>query len=203
LQNEWELVHEGTHSLGPKGFSYSIIKEKTNKLGFDLYLVDIKGLLDREKIYGYNDDTERFTSFQIAVCDWISKWRHKPDIIHVHDHHAGLIPFMIKYCFAFNHLADIPSVLTIHNAQYQGWIGWEKSYYLPAYDNWKWGMLDWKKNINPLASAVKCAWKVKTVSQSYMNELTISANGTKDLFKYVKVKCTGIRNGINNDFRKP
>jgi len=203
LQNDWELVHEGTQNLGPKGFYYSVIKEKTNKLGFDLYLVDIKGLLDREKIYGYNDDTERFTSFQIAVCDWISKWQHKPDVIHVHDHHAGLIPFMIKYCFAFNHLADIPTVLTIHNAQYQGWMGWDKSYYLPAYDNWKWGMLDWKNNINPLASAVRCAWKVNTVSLSYMNELRVSANGLEDLFEYEKGKCTGILNGIDNDFWNP
>ncbi len=203
LQNEWELVHEGGQYLGPKAFHYSIIKEKTNKLGFDLYLVDIKGLLDREKVYGYDDDTERFTAFQIAVCNWISKWQHRPDIIHVHDHHAGLIPFMLKYCQAFNHLAAIPTVLTIHNAQYQGWIGWDKSYYIPAYDSWKWGMLDWKKNINPLASAVKCAWKVNTVSKSYMNELKISANGLEDLFEYEKGKCTGILNGIDYEVWNP
>ena len=203
LQNDWELVHQGTQYLGPKGFQYSVIKEKTNKLGFDLYLLDINGLLDREKVYGYNDDNERFTAFQIAVCDWLSKWQHKPDIIHVHDHQAGLIPFMIKYCFAFNHLADIPTVLTIHNAQYQGWMGWDKSYYLPAYDNWKWGMMDWKNNINPLASAIRCAWKVNTVSKSYMDELKYNANGLEDLFEYEKGKCTGILNGIDNDFWNP
>ena len=202
-QNEWDLVHEGTQQLGQAGFYYSVIKEKTNKLGFDLYLVDISGLLDREKIYGYNDDTERFLSFQIAVCDWISKWQHRPDIIHVHDHHAGLIPFMIKYCYEFNHLAGIPSVLTIHNAQYQGWIGWDKNYYLPVYDDWKRGMLDWKDNINPLASAVKCAWKVNTVSWSYMDELKISANGLEDLFEYEKGKCSGILNGIDYEVWNP
>ncbi len=48
-------------------FEFTIIKEKTNKLGFELYLVDVNGLLDREKVYGYNDDNERFTAFQI-VC---------------------------------------------------------------------------------------------------------------------------------------
>lgn len=203
LQNDWELVHEGSQHLGAKGFQYSVIKEKTNKLGFDLYLLDINGLLDREKIYGYTDDNERFTAFQIAVCDWLSKWQHKPDIIHVHDHQAGLIPFMIKYCFAFKHLADIPTLFTIHNAQYQGWMDWDKSNYLPAYDNWKWGMLDWKNNINPLACAVRCAWKVNTVSQSYMNELKTNANGLEELFEYEKGKCTGILNGIDNDFWNP
>ncbi len=203
LQNDWELVHEGNQFLGAQFFHYSIIKEATNKLGYDLYLVDINGLLDREKIYGYDDDTERFVAFQIAVCDWMSKWSHRPDIIHVHDYHAGLIPFMVKFCGAFNNLKFIPTVLTIHNAQYQGWMGWEKNYLLPAYDNWKWGMLDWKDNINPLASAIKCAWKVNTVSNSYMEELRFNSNGLEDLFEYEKGKCTGIINGIDNEVWDP
>ena len=203
LQNEWELVHEGVQYLGPKKFQYSVIKEKTNKLGFDLYLLDINGLLDRENVYGYDDDTERFVSFQIAVCDWISNWEHKPDIIHVHDHHAGLIPFMIKYCYSFKKLSEIPSVLTVHNAQYQGWMNWNKSYYLPAYDTWKASMMEWDKMINPLASAIKCAWKVNTVSWSYMDELKLSANGLENLFEYEKGKCSGILNGIDNEVWDP
>jgi starch synthase len=201
--NEWELVHEGGQHLGPHWFHYSVIKEKTNKLGFDLFLVDINGLLDREKIYGYDDDTERFLSFQIAVVDWVSQWKHKPDIVHVHDHHTGLIPFMMKHCFVFNHLADIPTVCTIHNAQYQGAMGWDKSYYLPAWDNWKWGALDWNGSINPLASAVKCAWKVTTVSWSYLEELKYMSNGLESLFEYENGKCAGILNGIDNEVWDP
>ena len=86
-QNDWELVHEGSQHMGSHWFNYAVIREKTNKLGFELYLVDVNGLLDREKIYGYDDDTERFMAFQIATCDWISKWAYTPDIIHCHDHH--------------------------------------------------------------------------------------------------------------------
>ena len=202
-ENEWELVHQSSQYLGPQWFNYNVIKEKTNKLGFDLFLVDINGLLDREKVYGYDDDTERFISFQIAVCDWLSKWQHKPDIVHVHDHHAGLIPFMLQNCYAFQHLFDVPTIVTIHNAQYQGWMGWDKSYYLPAWDSWKGGQLEWNKTINPLASAVKCAWKVTTVSYSYMNELRYMANGLENLFEYEKGKCTGILNGIDNEVWDP
>jgi starch synthase len=201
--NEWELVHEGGQNLGPHWFHYSVIKEKTNKLGFDLFLVDINGLLDREKIYGYSDDSERFVSFQIAVVDWISKWGHKPDIVHVHDHHTGLIPFMMKHCYVFNHLADIPTVCTIHNAQYQGQMGWDKSYYLPSWDKWKHGGLDWNNAINPLASAVKCSWKVTTVSTSYLDELKYMSNGLENLFEYEKGKCVGILNGIDNEVWDP
>ena len=50
--NEWEVVFKGSTRLGSRNFDYTIIREQHNKLGFDLYLVDIYGLLDREKIYG-------------------------------------------------------------------------------------------------------------------------------------------------------
>ena len=130
-QNEWSVDFKGRSNLGDWWFDFTIIKEKHNKLGFDLYLVDIHGLLDREKIYGYDDDASRFTAFQIAVVNWISKWQHKPDVIHCHDHHTGLIPFMMKHCWDYNYLADIPTVFTIHNGQYQGWMTWDKSVHSP------------------------------------------------------------------------
>jgi starch synthase len=195
--NQWEVVHKGASNLGSRWFDYTIIREQTGKLGFELYLVDINGLLDREKVYGYNDDTERFMSFQIAVVDWISKWEHRPDVVHVHDHHTALIPFMMQHCFAFRTLSGIPSVLTIHNGQYQGQFDWSKSNYIPAWDSWKAGMLEWNGSINPLAAGVKCAWKVTTVSPSYMDELRYMSNGLEDLFEYEKGKCTGILNGID------
>ncbi len=202
-ENEWVVDYKGEAYLGNTFFSFTIIKEKTNKLGYDLYLVDISGLLDREKIYGYPDDTERFLSFQIAVLTWLNTWVHKIDVIHVHDYHAGLIPFMLKNCYAFKKLSLVPTVLTIHNAQYQGWMGWDKYHYLPAYDSYKWGDLDWNKTINPLASAVKCAWKITTVSQSYLNELRYNSNGLESLFEYERGKCVGILNGIDNEVWNP
>lgn len=202
-QNDWNVDYKGNARMGDYFFEYTIIKERHNKLGFDLYLVDIKGLLDRERVYGYEDDSERFTAFQIAVVDWLSKWEHQPDIVHCHDHHSGLVPFMMKNCLAYRKLSYVPTVFTIHNAQYQGWMNWSKSKNLPAWDNWKWGDLDWKNNINPLASAIKCAWKVTTVSQSYMQELRYSSNGLESLFEYEKGKCLGILNGIDNEVWDP
>ena len=201
--NEWEVVHKGYFSMSSYNFDFTIIKEKTNKLGFDLYCVDIQGMLDREKIYGYDDDTERFVAFQIAVTEWLSKWEHHPDVVHVHDHHAALIPFMMQQCFAYRHLARIPTTLTIHNGQYQGWMGWDKASYIPAWDTWKWGLLDWNNTINPLACGVKCADKVSTVSPAYMKELMYAANGLEDLFNYEKGKCTGILNGIDYSVWNP
>src|SRR4051812_34889324 len=53
-ENDFTVDKKGVTNLGSLVFEYTVIKEKTNKLGFDLYLVDIHGLLDREKVYGYN-----------------------------------------------------------------------------------------------------------------------------------------------------
>ena len=58
-------------------------------------------------------------------------------------------------------------------------------------------MLDWNNTINPMASAVKCAWRVTTVSHSYMDELKQSANGLENLFQYEMGKSHGILNGID------
>lgn len=202
--NRFEVDFKGAAYLGDVYFEFTIIKEVTNKLGFDLYLVDINGLLDRENVYGYDDDTERFTAFQIAVITWLNSWEHEPDIVHCHDHHTALIPFMMKHCYAFKtKLANIPSIVTIHNAQYQGWMSWDKSYYIPHWDTWKYGMLDWKNMINPLASGIKNAWRVTTVSNSYLEELTKNSNGLEKLFEYERGKCFGILNGIDHDVWNP
>ena len=201
--NEWTVDFKGHANLGNWFFDFTIIKESTNKLGFDLFLVDINGLLDRQKIYGYDDDAERFTAFQIAVANWMNSWEHQPDVVHCHDHHTGLLPFMMKYCYDFARLHLVPTIFTIHNAQYQGWMGWDKSRYIPRWDLWKRGMLDWADNINPLASGVKCSSKVTTVSKSYMEELRYHSNGMEKLFEYEKGKCIGILNGIDNEVWNP
>ena len=195
--HEWEVVHKGKTNLGHWNFDYTVIKEKWNTQGFPLFLLDINGLLDREKVYGYSDDTERFCAFQIAVVDWLNSWSELPTIVHVHDHHAGLIPFMMQHCYAFKRLQYIKTILTIHNAQYQGAFCWDKTTYIPHWDSWKRGMLEWNGQINPLASAIKCCWKVTTVSNTYMNELKTMSNGLEPLFEYEKGKCSGILNGID------
>ena len=73
-QHTWELIHKGYFDFDGETTSYSVIKEKSNILGFELYCVDVFGLLDREKIYGYADDHIRFLVFQRAVTDWLMQW---------------------------------------------------------------------------------------------------------------------------------
>ncbi|MBX2887893.1 MAG: glycogen/starch synthase [Ferruginibacter sp.] len=202
-EHEWEVVHKGSFKMGKRAIDFTIIKETNNSLGFDLYCVDIYGLLDREKVYNYDDDTDRFLAFQISVTEWLAQWHHHPDVIHVHDHHTALIPFMLQHCFGYCHLAQIPTILTIHNGEYQGWMSWQRGGEIPAWDTWNWGLLDWDDTINSLASGIKCAYRVNTVSSNYMTELMESSKGLQHLFQMEAAKCSGILNGIDYEVWNP
>ena len=202
-ENQFESVHQSSFKMGLFEFNYSILKERTNKLGFELYLVAIPQLFDRPNIYSYEDDTERFTAFQIAFLNWLTETNQIPDILHCHDHHTGLIPFMVQNCYKYEQLKSIPTVLTIHNGQYQGWFSFDKMHYLPEFHSSKIGFLEWNGIINPLASAIKCAWKITTVSPSYLEEISHSANGLENLLRFERPKSIGILNGIDTQVWNP
>ena len=48
-QHEWDVDFKGRANLADWWFDFTVIKERNNTLGFDLFLIDINGLLDREK----------------------------------------------------------------------------------------------------------------------------------------------------------
>ena len=202
-ENEFECVHWGTVKLGNFNFPFSVLREKTDKLGFELYLIEIKELFDRPNVYSYQDDVERFLAFQIATLDWILGRATIPDIINCHDHHTGLVPFMTKFCYKYSKLENVKTVITIHNGLYQGQFGFEKLYYLPEFDLKYIGLLDWANAINSLAVAVKCADAVTTVSPSYLDEINVFANGLELLFNSVRNKSRGILNGIDIEVWNP
>lgn len=186
------------HDLVIQGTTFfTEILEMDSDCGFPLFLVRIAGLADREKVYGYKDDSLRFIAFQRVVLHWVLTFKKKPDVLNCHDHHSGLIPFMMQKCAVFDVLKDIPSVLTIHNGQYQGEFPHSWGGFLPEFKHSDLGLLDWDEKINPLAAAIKCAWRVNTVSPSYMVELQERANGLEALLRAEKWKCIGILNGID------
>lgn len=203
LSNAFDPVHHGKLRLGGFVFPYTVFKEKTNLLGFELFLIAIPELFDRPNVYSYEDDTERFAAFQIAFLNWLIETNQYPDVLHCHDHHTGLIPFMVQFCFNYNQLKHTPTVLTIHNGQYQGWFGFDKLHYLPDFDRSKTGYLEWGGIINPLASAIKCSWKVTTVSPSYLDEISDKANGLESLLRFERYKSIGILNGIDTEVWNP
>ena len=59
----------------------TIIKEHSNKLG-SMYLVDILGVSTERKCMVMMIPTDSF-HFNGSGVGWVSKWQHRPDIIHV------------------------------------------------------------------------------------------------------------------------
>lgn len=193
-----------THQLVVDGKSFfAEVIDVDNDLGFTLFVIRIQGLTDRPGVYGYPDDSLRFIAFQRVVLQWLLTFKELPDIVHCHDHHTGFVPFMMQYCPEFDKLMKIPSVLSIHNAQYQGNFPQRGVVMLPRFRKNSFGFLDWYGDINPLASAIKCAWRVNTVSPSYMEELKQKANGLEGLLRSEEQKCIGILNGIDTETWNP
>lgn len=214
--NEWlkdsdtELLHEGRAPFGSGTFVYRVGKLKNPDLGFDLILIDIPGRFDRPGIYidpwsgyAYWDEKERFFSFQIAALEWLNQQEELPDVIHCHDHHTALVPFMTSQSFRYNKFKQVPTALTIHNGEYQGRHDMGSYSILPAFNLENIGLLEWDGSLNALATGIKTAWKVTTVSKGYMQELTEYCHGLEILLRDESQKTTGILNGIDNEVWDP
>lgn len=209
-EHDFETVYEGQAPLGDWQFDFSIQKETGNTLGFPLHVVDIPGRFDRQGIYAeqqsgipYEDDFERFASFQIAILDWLNKMAVKPDVIHCHDHHTALVPFLLTKCHRYSDLAHIPTVLTVHNGEYQGNYDHAMQSLLPDFDHRDAGLLDWDGELNCLAAGLKTCWEITTVSPTYMKELSYSSHGLEWLFQNEQQKSRGIINGIDTEVWNP
>ena len=107
-----------------------------------VYLVDNRTYLDRKAIYGEEDDSKRFLLFSLAVMETLKMVNWKPDILHCHDWHSGVIPALLKVAYrADPYYTQCASVFTIHNLAYQGWF--DDSFatsaglqdYMPPYDD--------------------------------------------------------------------
>ncbi len=202
---KYTVDYTGSVTLADQAYQVQVLKvtDSLKTLGYFLYQVKIEHLLDRENVYGYDDDTERFIAFQKVVLDWMLQFKSTPNIIHCHDHHTGLIPFMLTQAVKYQSMRGVPTVFTIHNAQYQGEFSFEKLSYLPEYNLEQSGILEWDYAVNPMAAAIKACWKYTTVSPNYMNELPHASTGLDWLFDTEREKSVGILNGIDADVWNP
>ena len=202
-EHEFDIVFDGWIHQSHHTFQVQVMKEKSKVLGFDLYLVKIPGLLDRDNPYGYWDESQQFLAFQHGVLHWLTAMQIRPDILHCHDYHTGLVPFMIENCPEFGFLKGVKTIGTIHNGEYQGQMKWEMLNYFPWFYGEQWGLLDWDGMINPLAAMIKCCHAFNAVSEGYLQELYQSFRGLEGLVRQEHAKAYGIINGIDSDVWDP
>lgn len=159
---------------------YETILPKTD---VPLYLVD-HPTFEANRVYGGEDETWRFTFFANAVVMLV--WHYwRPDVVHCHDWHTGMIPVWL------HQTPDIGTLFTIHNLAYQGppREEIEKVTWVPAY----------MTTVNVMAGGIQYSNQVNTVSPTYAQEITTPAYGEnlQELLRELGPRLQGILNGID------
>ncbi|MEJ2667342.1 MAG: glycogen synthase [Deinococcales bacterium] len=161
----------------------------------------------RGQLYGYDDDVRRFCRFSRAVPAVAERVGFVPDVLHVNDWHTAYLPMVLAHGW---HLPagfpQMPSVLTVHNVQYQGesdiaqTLWWLR---LPAAlaDS----SIDPFGRANALQSGLGYATRVTTVSPTYAEEIQRPEYGyTLDgTFRHIRDRLVGILNGLDTDEWNP
>ncbi len=172
------------------------------------YFIEHQGYFERDTLYGYNDDGERFAYFQKAVIEMLNQLNYWPEIIHSHDWHTGMIPVLCKEGHSFDErYRNIKHVYTIHNLAYQGNFGVEMldsclglDYRL--FDN---GNVRYDGGISFMKSGILYADKVTTVSPTYSQEILTPQYGEhlEMVLNMRKYDLWGITNGIDVEYWNP
>lgn len=158
---------------------------------------------DRDQMYGYGDDNERFACFVMAVNTFIT--RHNDfDVVHCNDWQSAVLPLLLTF-----NPKPIKTVLTIHNPAYQGWGRREdlSTYFnlsLGYYDS---GFVRLGDSFNFLKTGIMSADKINTVSKTHAQELLHDHTGFGGMGAIIDWcrhnDFSGIVNGLDVDIWNP
>ncbi len=170
--------------------------------GAQFYFVDCAELFDRPELYGpaggeYADNAERFGLFCRAVVE-AAKLLGVPEVFHVHDWQAALIPVYLRTTYADDPtLRSAAVVLTIHNAAYQGKFppGTTEQLLFP------WSLFTMDKleeydRFNFLKGGIVYSDLLTTVSRKYAEEIQTPEFG-EQLDGILRVRAADLRGILN------
>ncbi len=170
-----------------------------------VYFIAERGLFDRPKIYGYDDDPYRFAFFSRAALALAADWGWRPDVVHAHDWHAApAVMWLDTAGRGDERFRGIASVFTIHNLAHQGRSSRRVSQYLgvlvpPIVEEGGWD------EVNFMARGIHHATMISTVSPTYAMEIMTpqGGNGLDALLRARHADVDGILNGLDDDVWNP
>lgn len=176
--------------------------------GVTFYFIDNQYYFFRGHVYGNWDDGERFAYFQLAVLEMMERVDFIPDILHVHDYHTAMIPFLLKEKYHWiQAYQGIKTVLTIHNLEFQGQFsdGMLGDLFGVGYQRYADGTLRWNDCLNWMKAGILYSDRVTTVSPSYAEEIKTAqfGCGLDQILRMESGKVVGIVNGIDTDLYNP
>jgi starch synthase len=177
--------------------------------GVPVYMVQNARYFDREGIYMYPDDAERFILFCRGILEGIKHLDWQPDIIHCHDWHTALVPNWMKTIYADDpFFADTATVYTIHSLAYQGIFG-HRVLEVAGIDEYGFVVhpdtVDLNEVVDFMARGIIFADVVSTVSPTHAREILTPEFGEKldPVLRDRQDRVFGILNGIDIDVYNP
>lgn len=168
--------------------------------GVRYYFIDNEYYFKRKGIYGHYDDAERFAFFSRAICDLLPEIDFFPDVIHSNDWHTAMTPVFLDTFYRDREgYANIKTVFTIHNIEFQGKYGKEIFEDILGMPKEKEELLSYEKCLNYMKGAIESSNVVTTVSESYAGEILdpYFSYGLDSILKERQAKLRGVVNGID------
>lgn len=163
--------------VGPKNYLAEYLEGRTSG-GVQIFFVRCDEFFDRPGIYGeygtaYEDNAARFIFFCKAAVELARRMNPTPQILHVHDWAAALVPVLVDH-----QQLPFATVLTIHHLAEQGSF-WGLDFDLTNLPEryFKPRGVEFFGRLNLLKGGILFADRITTVSDRYRREILTSDGG--------------------------
>lgn len=174
--------------------------------GVPVYLIwNDQYFSNRQRVYGFNDDPQRFSFFSRGVIAALKALDWKPDVIHSNDWHtAPVTAWLSVYGRSDAYYKDIATLFTIHNLAYQGICG-RLILRFARMDKLPYHPVETPGQVNWMVQGIAHADLISTVSATYAHEILTAESGMnlEGLLNERRDRLFGILSGIDTDLWNP
>ena len=176
--------------------------------GVIYYFIDNEYYFNRDGLYGYFDDGERFAFFNRAVLEFIKEVDWQPDLINCNDWQTGMVPVLLNLEYKGDEFySKIKTVFSIHNLLFKGSFSPKVLPELFGYDYMPLvnGSVELDGAVSFLKGGLNYCDQITTVSNTYAEEIKTPQYG-EGLDGFLRSKSyylMGIVNGIDYEEFNP